>query len=269
MERLLTLRLQAWGCRAEASLNDIPLARVGPQRPLACVPVHEFTLSGANHLRLVIEPFPPGVAGAALPPPALHVSDGQVAAHLRLLLPRIGHAANERNARTLGALDFAPAAGERYQTPRSLQAEVMLPVSFPRWRFVDAPVVPSDAALSTKALGFAQELALALAGGNADAFVQAARLRFEELALAYQRPVADDIARFCAEIERLYAAKALAIAPPQADAFVLRRCANGRLLECLDSKARPALRSAAASDGIERAWPLRLGVVEERFYVLR
>jgi hypothetical protein len=267
MERLLTLRLQARGWHAEAWLNDVPVARVTPASPLACVPVHEYTLSGANRWRLVIAPPAAGAPGAA--PAMLVLADGQQAARLDLLLPRIGQPVSEHSARSLATLDFAPPAGERVSTPKVIDAELDLPVRFPRWRFIDAPVVEVDAALKTRALAFVQELALALAAGNAAPLIEAARLRFEEIAAAYQRPVADDVTRFRSAIERLYAAKALAIAPPQADAFVLRRCAFGRLLECLDAKGQAVLASNAASDGMARRWPLRLAVVEGRFHVLR
>jgi hypothetical protein len=267
MERLLTLRLQARGWQAEAWLNDMPVARVTPASPLACVPVHEYTLSGANRWRVVIAPPAAGAPGAA--PAMLAVADGQHAVRLDLLLPRIGQPVSEHSARSLATLGFAPPAGERVSLPRIIDAELDLPVRFPRWRFVDAPVVEVDAALTARALAFVQELALALAAGHAAPLIEAARLRFEEIAAAYQRPVADDAARFRSAIERLYAAKALAIAPPQADAFVLRRCALGRLLECLDAKGEAVLASSAASDGMVRRWPLRLAVVEGRFHVLR
>lgn len=267
MERLLTLRLQARGWHAEAWLNDMPVARVTAASPLACVPVHEYTLSGANRWRLVIEPPAAGAPGPA--PAMLVVADGQQAARLDLLLPRIGQPVSEHSARSLATLDFAPPAGERLSMPRVIEADLDLPVRFPRWRFVDAPVVEVDAALKARALAFVQELALSLDAGEAAPLVEAARLRFEEIAAAYQCPVADDVARFRSAIQRLYAAKALAIAPPQADAFVLRRCAFGRLLECLDSKGQAVLASKPASDGMARCWPLRLAVVEGRFHVLR
>jgi len=86
MERLLVLRLDSIGVTAEALLNGVPLARSGPgpgggAGPGAVtLPIHEYTLSGANDLQLVIQPPPPGQAGA----PAPLLSDGQRGASLRL-----------------------------------------------------------------------------------------------------------------------------------------------------------------------------------------
>ena len=77
MDRLLVLRLETAGCTAEASLNGVPLARAGGARPaVVSIPVHEYTVQGANELELSIEPAPPGIS--AEPEPRL--TDG----HTRL-----------------------------------------------------------------------------------------------------------------------------------------------------------------------------------------
>ena len=67
MDRLMVLRLEVQGCEAEARFNGVPLLRATPQQPVALLPVHEFTLMGANELALVVQPGPAGQAAA--PPP--------------------------------------------------------------------------------------------------------------------------------------------------------------------------------------------------------
>ena len=264
MERLLVLRLETIGVAAEASLNGVPVARTSARGGAVTVPIHEYTCAGANQLSLVIEPPPPG--GVAVPQPLL--SNGQRGASLRLLLPRVGQIAHPENARTLAQIDWAPLDGEVTELPHTLQQAVDLPIAFPRWRWLDAPAVPDTQALLGPAASYLQGLALGLLKGDIEPFVLAARVRFEELAQAYQRSLADDVARFKQEMQALHAAQPLQPAMPKADALLLRPLAGGRLLECLRPDGEALLQSPVAGGG-RVMWPLRLAVIEGRFYVVR
>jgi hypothetical protein len=264
MERLLVLRLESLGVTAEAVLNGVPLARSGPAAGAVTVPIHEYTVSGGNDLQLVIQPAPPGQTAA--PEPLL--SNGQRGASLRLLLPRIGQAVHPENARTLAQIDWAPAAGEVTEVPATMRQAVDLPIAFPRWRWLDAPVVAEPRELLGPIAAYLQVIALGLARGDPEPLVLAARLRLEELAQAYQRNLADDVGRWRLQVQQWHARQALQPAMPKADALLLRPVAGGRLLECLTPDGQPVLQSALA-DGGRVAWPVRLATIEGRFYVIR
>lgn len=264
MDRLLVLRIEASGYRAEAVFNGIPLARVDAQQSVATLPIHEFTLAGANELELVIEPGAPGAAAA--PEPGL--SDGKAWASVRLLLPRVGSVAHPASARTLAQIDWAPPADELYETPLSLRRSVELPISFPRWRWLDAPVIADSPTLKQEVAAYLLEVAVALTRGNPEPFIQATRLRLEDLAQAYQRNLADDVARLRGHLLRLHAAQPLKPTLPAAAKLLLRPVAGGRLLECLAGDGSPLLQSPTAG-GARIAWPMRLAAIDGRFYVLR
>jgi hypothetical protein len=100
-------------------------------------------------------------------------------------------------------------------------------------------------------------------------FVLASRLKLEELALAYQQPVANVSARLLSRLELLHATKALKMVIPDADMLHLRACANGRLLECLDSQAEPIFRTMPAPDGSHTGWPVRIAIVNAQCHILR
>jgi hypothetical protein len=264
MERLLVLRLESIGVVAEALLNGVPLARSGPAAGAVTVPIHEYTLAGGNELQLVIQPPAPGQE--AVPQPLL--SDGKRGASLRLLLPRVGQSAHPENARTLAQIDWAPPAGDVTEMPCALRQAVDLPIAFPRWRWFDAPVVNAPPELVGAVATYLQGLALGLARGDPEPLVLAARLRFEELAQAYQRNLADDVGRLRLQIQQWHALEPLQPTMPKADALLLRPLAGGRMLECLTLEGQPALQSPLAGGG-RVAWPVRLAVIEGRFYVIR
>lgn len=265
MDRLMVLRLEVQGCAAEALFNGVPLLRATPQQPVALLPVHEFTLVGGNALELVLQPGPAGATTA--PPPEPQLADGQCFASLRLLLPRLDGVAHPASARSLAQLEWAPAADTLYEAPLSLRQTVQLPTAFPRWRWLDAPPVADAAALRPLVAAFLLEIALGLARGNPEPWLQATRLRLEEQAAAYQRPLADDVARLRRHLGQLQA-QGLKMVLPAAASLVLRPVAGGRLLDCLGSDGGPALRGSLAG-GAQLAWPARVAVVEGSCYVLR
>lgn len=268
MERLLILRLECSGCRVEALLNGVPIvtaaAAPGAAPAVRSAPVHEYTLEGANELELQVEPALPGAAPA---PPEPRLADGRAWAHLRLLLPRSGTLAHPERARMLASIEWAPAATEVYEAPLVLRSRIALPIAFPRWRWLDVAPVPESPGLASAVAAYLLPLALGLARGDAEPLVLASRLRLEELALAYQRPLADEVGRLRRYVQTLHARQPLAPPLPSARTLLLRRIAAGRLVECLGADGRPWLRSPVAGGSVD--FPLRLAQIEGRFYVLR
>lgn len=259
MERLLLLRLRAVGCAAEARVNDVPVLRLPAGGGNAALPVHEYLTEGDNTLQLVVEP------GAAAP----RLAAGPSMAALRLLLPRCGQPGSELSARGLAELDWAAADGEVIQPSPTLQQQLVLPAKLPRWRWFDAPPLDDVPGAQPLVAAFVQQLALSLAQGDPEPFLSAARVRFEDLALAYQQPVAELAARWRSRIEMLAATKALKpVLPALADVQLLP-CAGGRLLEPVLADGEPALRTEPAADGTRHVWPIRIAVVEGRCHVVR
>lgn len=272
MERLLMLTLDALGCEAEALLNGIPVARVHAGRPRAMVPIHEYTLAGNNRLELVIGPRPaatPEQSEKADQPALPLVANGKAFARLRILLPRAGNAVDETSARSLAQLDWAPSAGEVYKAPLSLSEYVVLPVSFPRWRWLDAPLVEATPALQLQAGALLTRLSQELSDGEIDGFIAATRLRTEEMATAYQILPDEAVTRLRDHLAGLPAAGPLNWFPLPPEGPVLRRIARGRLLECLDASGEPAMRTMPDEQGNNHLFPMRLAAVEGKLYVLR
>ena len=261
----MVIKLVAQGCTAEAWLNGMPMARVTPLAPQAVVPAHEVALAGANRLELVIGPE----SGTANPAGASATAAHEMAAQVHLLLPRMGSAIDEAQARTLARLDWACAAGEPLALPARRLQEAELPIRVPRWRWLDAPVVQPTAALRLQAHSFVGGLARDLARGQTDSFMAATRLRTEELALAYQRSPESETARLREWLEQMYASSRLVWQPLVPEELQLRPLAGGRLIECLGGDGRAALTTVPDKAGNSVALPLKLSVVEGRFYVLR
>ncbi len=266
MERLLMLHLQSQNCSAEVLLNGMPVAFVGAGGGEVCLAVHEYTLAGKNQIELV--------AGAGIPgqpvPAQSRAAVETTFARARLVLPRQGHGALDPNVRVLAMVEWTAPQNQPYEAPVSQKQAIDLPVNFPRWRWLDAPPIPQNVGVQRQVLEFLQQLAIDLAAGRPDSLLAAARLRFDELALAYQRPPEQGMQRFREHLQRLYAAKALKLVPPTADELTLRPVHDGRLIDCLTPLGAPALRTQNTDPALgNAAWPIRLAMVEGKIYVLR
>jgi hypothetical protein len=266
MDRLLMLELAAGGCAVEAQLNGMPLAALGPAGGSISLAVHEYTLAGRNQLSLVIGPAAPGASAPSQP----RVAIGPTWARARIVLVRHGQSPADPGARELGVAEWATAEGKAYDAPSTHSRDVDLPVNFPRWRWLDAPPIGVTVQTQRAILEFLQQIAVELGRGNADPLIAASKLRFDELALAYQTDTNLEAQRFRDQVQRLYAAKALKVMPPVAAELVLRPLVEGRLIECLAPTGGPALRTSNEAPELgEHAWPIRLAMVEGRIYVLR
>lgn len=266
MERLLLLQLESAGCGAEVLLNGMVVATLGNAGGRICLAVHEYTLAGTNQIAIVAAPAAPG--RPVTPQPRVATLPTWVRA--RLVLSRPGMSPNDPNIRVLAELEWAATEGKPFEAPTTTAREIELPVNFPRWRWLDAPPIVLNAASQRTILEFVQLQAIELGHGNPDPLLAACKLRFDELALAYQRSAADLIALFRAHLQGLYEKKALKIVPPTAEDLVLRPLADGRLIECLTPLGGPALHTQNEDPAVgSHAWPVRLAMVDGRIYVLR
>lgn len=268
MDRLMCLQVDSGGEAVEAFVNGMPVLHLPAGGGSRCVTVHEYLVAGANRLGLQVGPTPLALATAGAPPPQPRLATTDQVVRARLMLLRQGKRADDA-ARVLGEVQWSAAEGQAYTAPAWVEQALELPVSFPRWRWLDAPVVAPGPAEHALVLGFVQRLAFDLSRGRADSLVAAARLKFEELALAYQWTADDAQARLRAQVQQLYTEQALAtLLPPAAADLLLRPLAGGRLLECLNPAGQPVLALPAAAPR-RQAWPLRLALVEGKVYVLR
>jgi hypothetical protein len=266
MERLLLLNLASKGCAAEAVLNGIPVACTPQAGGQLSLPVHEYTLTGRNRIDLIAACGVPGQIVETEP----RMAATPTWARIQLSLVRQGRSPVDPNARQLAEVAWSATPDKTFEAPQTVTREVDLPVNFPRWKWLDAPPITLDAATRRLVVEFLQQIALDLDHGHPDALLAAAKLRFDELALAYQMSPADTVQRFRDQLQRLYAAKALKVVPPLAQDVVLRPIFDGRLLDCLNASGGPLLQSQPDDPLLERtAWPARLAVVEGRIYVLR
>jgi hypothetical protein len=266
MDRVMLLCLQTQGCAAQVRINDFPVCRVAKDSKKVFLPVHEYVLAGMNTIALEIEPAESNLPGRRSAP---KIAEGNVSASLRMFLCHVGQPTSGQTSRVLAELDWVVSDGEVYRAPLIVSSEVSLPIKFPRWRWLDAPEISNIEMAKPLVTEFLQNLVMDLITGKVDSFLAASRLRLDELALAYQRPVADLAVQLRSRFQLMHAQKTLKLLMPGDDEIRLIPCANGRLVDCVGSSGEPALRTSTAPDGSSASWPIRIAIVNGQCLILR
>lgn len=272
MDRLMCLQVHTSGEPVEVHVNGVPVLALPAGAGSQSVTVHEFLQNGSNRISLVVAPLPLAQAVVAPDAPAQPRMAARAAhARARLVLLRQGKSLADEAVRVLAEVAWAAEEGTRFDAPTALHQELQLPVAFPRWRWLDAPALSPSATDRQTVLAALQRIAFDLSRGHADSLLAACRLRLEEVDQAYQRPAGHGAAALREQVQQLWQAGVLAtLAPPTADTLLLRRVADGRLLDCLNPLGAPALSTANDDLAVGNvAWPLRLTLIEGNVYVLR
>lgn len=268
----MCLHVQTSGEPVEVHVNGVPMLALPAGAGSQSVTVHEVLQNGSNRISLVVAPPPVAQAVAAPNAPAQpRVASRPAQARARLVLLRQGKSLADEAVRVLAEVNWAVEEGAAFEAPAVMHQDLELPVGFPRWRWLDAPVLNPGPQERQTVLALVQRITFDLSRGNPDSLLAACRLKLEEVDQAYQRTAGTSAAALREQVQQLWQAGALAtLQPPTAETLLLRVVAGGRLLECLNPLGAPALSSRndeAAMGNI--AWPLRLTLIEGKVYVLR
>jgi len=272
MDRVMCLHVQTSGEPVEVHVNGVPVLSLPVGPGSQSVTVHEYLQNGSNRISLVIAPPPIAMAVAAPDAPAQpRMASRAAQARARLVLLRQGKSLADEAVRVLAEVNWAVEEGTPFEAPTTVHQDLELPVGFPRWRWLDAPVLSPTPQGRQTVLALIQRIAYDLSRGNPDAWLAACRLKLEELDHAYQRNAGHSAAALREQVQRLWQAGVLAtLQPPTAETLMLRPVAGGRLLACVNPLGAPVLSSA--NDDVTPgniAWPLRLTLIEGKVYVLR
>ena len=194
--------------RSRCSSTACRWRRSAPAGGSTSLAVHEYTLAGRNELTLVVGPAAPGATAPSQP----RVAIGPTWARARLVLVRQGQSPADPEARVLGVAEWATPEGRSYDAPSTHKREVDLPVTFPRWRWLDAPPVDLNAAgpaRHPRVPAAARGRARPRQSRAADRRVEAALRRAGARLSGRRRPSA--VQRFRDHVQGLYAAKALKV----------------------------------------------------------
>lgn len=264
-QTIFIVHLNCSGCNADAWLNGIPVTRVESQGYLLdSRPVHEYLLPGANRVVLQVDAIPtPPDGGAA---DKKNEAAPGIWATLQIKQGPKGVLPDDPEVRTLASLKWQPGVN----TPLMLETSVAMPQSWPRWSWLDGASMTLSDGISSGVLALLESIAEGMRRSDLTPYLNAAELKFAELARAYDLSERQTRDNFIEQFRRLSEKPNFEIAPVARENAALRLCADGKVIDCIDASFEPLLRAVKRPDGvIPVRYPIKLAMIGQQLKIIR
>jgi hypothetical protein len=268
----LIVRVQTKNLRAEVWVNGAPVAMLFPgeaDTPVA-VPVNEFAVTGGNVVGIMLHAAPrPSAAGEPW------ASDGEAASYtgpasLSVRVAQYGPSESVAagNPAPLATLDWQ---GMAAPLPAMAERRFNVDYAYGPWAWQSAQRYDSfDRVLRARAFDYLAYLHGLLAAGRIAEFVEANKLRLEEItARAYgisPQPLRRTLTR---AIEQHASNEEWSLSPLDPREIDLRLVAGGRMIECLRTNRHHALEFTRKESPETFFLPAMIGVLGDSWQILR
>ena len=265
----LMLDLKCDRTSAEAYINGIPVARVadGPGKTLRMFrPVNEFIVAGTNILTLVVAPG--DLPSLALIP--YGVQTDVTPASVTLTLSRLPEGAfyDDPAAERLLAISWqSPVVA--FSTPVVLNQSVELQGNGQNWAWRRGGVLPDRSVWKSGVFELLRYLRERMQRRDLEPYIQLADPRYLDIAAAYQIPAEDRLQQFREQFARISTEDNWEMEQIDMDRMDPRICADGRLIECVDTDWLPSLRTTPLENGVIRLrFPTFLAVIDGQWRIV-
>lgn len=232
------LNIIAEGCTAEVRLNDAPMFTLLREDPARARPtISEWVIAGENWL-------------------SVQLVELEADTRLRVVLcqAKLGDIAGVAPEVELAVIEWPDPSQAGAELPLLLNAAFMAAHPWGRWSWQDAPPFAVDARSTAAVIDYVQALHATLAGGSVDALIAHSRVKFDEVAPAYELTPADAQLRIQQAWQGLTSSSEWEFAEWNVDDLDLRLHCGGRLVEPVTLAGEPILRQARPIDG--ESWSL-------------
>jgi hypothetical protein len=268
-EEFFILELASEGCSAEAYLNAVPVSRVSPESSLLdSQPVNHLLAGGPNLLTLLVEPGP--TPARALESTGERTSTGNIRASMKLMVGPQGTFAEDPDVQELADITWSPPAGGRFQTPVKRQTLFNGAAWWPQWSWQSAAPITLSPPVVQKLLERLRYLSDSLAHRDPEPFIQLARVRFAEVARAYQLDPDDEIQQFREQFQTISSEPDFKMEPVNPETMDLRLCGDRKLVDCVGPDWLPLIRTARKENGLIRLrYPIKLAELDKQWQIVR
>jgi hypothetical protein len=236
------LNIVAEGCTAEIRLNDAPMYTLLREDPARARPtISEWVIDsengGENWLSVQLVELDPN-------------------AQLRVALcqAKLGDIPVPGSELELAVIEWPQPGSVTPELPLPLNVAVMATHPWGRWSWQDAPPFAVDARSTAAVIDYIRDLHATLAAGSVDALIAHSRVKFAEVAPAYELTPADAQLRIRQAWQGLTSHGEWEIAEWNVEDLDLRLHCGGRLVEPTTLAGEPILRQARPIDG--ESWSL-------------
>ena len=263
------------GCTAELWLNDIPISRlVAEFRRVESTAVQQYLFDGPNRLELLIEP---GTTPAVSRTERRELLRPKARVSGRIVKYPDGADLGPENGEVLAEVNFlaeelAPKPGDPVGPawfPRSVSTDKDLGKVAGRWAFQDAPVLTLNDELVAEASAVLEEVAAAIARGDAVTFMALLSDQHADVLRAYPAFTLDRIRADVVDYVSWFSRAKQPVLPREPEKYSFRLAAGGRLLQCLCKDWEGCVRMVSPDDGGISPYPLFLARLGGRLRIVR
>lgn len=261
MDKTLLLRAVVWGQDALLALNGMVLKMLKAGQEVR-MPVHEFIQAGENRIQVfTLEKLPADDTSI------LVNSNCSVQVWVELLKDR--GSATQVEPHILYALKESFKRGQRLHKARMLDVQLDLPVSFPRWRYLDVLQSTPTENDRLKIQDFVLNMQSLFRGKKVAALMPYFTHRNREIAAAYGLDLQQTHSSFTAHLNRLCMNGTLEDFTLDPQAWFFHPVRHSAVYALLNTQHQPLFQFQCADDHTTTQLPMHVGVLGGEVFVLR
>lgn len=249
IDQMIYVEVNKENCEVELYVNGIPMRYSSTKQPFASIPAHQFLVDGTNEIELIINPGPtPSQARTT----QRELDSTGVQAVARLVKYPVGVYPGDTSGEVLGMVQWQGQNAKKEMFPKILAAKIELGPLFGRSQWQDAEKVTLDKKTLAEISAYVEKFYAAFAASKGQEMLDFAKVRLEESDRAYpgKDPVKEN-ALFLRDVEERKQNKHWKVTPLRPALFDFRVCANGRMVEIVNSDWKPPFRGIFDDDSDE------------------
>lgn len=267
IDQMIYVEVNKQNCDVELYVNGIPMRRSSINQAVASIPAHQYLVDGVNEIELVVNPGPtPTQARTA----QRELDATGVHAVARLVKYPVGVYPGDTSGEVLGTVQWTGQSSKKEVFPKVVTAKIDLGSMFGRWQWQDAEQVMMDKKTLSEVTNYAANFFAAFSASNGQEMLNFAHLRLEEGSKAYPGKVlAEDNSLFLRDVEERKKNTHWKVTPLQPALFDFRVCANGRMVEMVNSDWKPPFRGTFEGSDEEYSYRMFLSKIKGQWKMVR
>lgn len=267
IDQMIYLELNKNNCDVELYVNGIPMRSSSTSGDKASIPVHQFLVDGKNEIEIVVNPGPtPSKARTA----QRELDSTGVQASARLVKYPVGVYPGDASGEVLGSVQWAGQNAKKEIFPKIVASTVDLGQLFGRWQWQDAEVVTLDKITLAEISAYVEKFYAAFSASNGQEMLAFSKLRLEESDKSYPgKNPAEENAMFLKDVEKRKQNKAWKVTPLRPPLFDFRACANGRMVQIINSDWKSPFHGTFEGSDKEYSYRMFLSKIKGQWVMVR
>lgn len=246
IDQMIYVEVDKQNCEVELYVNGIPMRHSSTRQSSASIPAHRYLVDGANEIELIINPGPtPSQARTA----QRELDSTGMQAEARLVKYPVGVYPGDASGEVLGRVQWQGQNAKKEMFPKILATKIELGPLFGRSQWQDAEKVTLDKKTLAEISAYVEKFYVAFAASKGQELLDFAKIRIEEgdRANPGKNPTKEN-ALFLSDVEERKQNKHWKVAPLRPQLFDFRLCAQGRMVEIVNTDWEPTIRGSFDDD---------------------